>query len=51
MKNSTIFRVILLGVVAIAGIIAIQSYWVMSSWNLNEDEFQKKVNLDRKSVV
>ncbi len=45
MKNSTIFRVILLGVVAIAGIIAIQSYWVMSSWNLNEDEFQKKVNL------
>lgn len=45
MNNSTIFRVILLGVVAIAGIIAIQSYWVMSSWNLNEDEFQKKVNL------
>ncbi len=34
-----------MGVVAIAGIIAIQSYWVMSSWNLNEDEFQKKVNL------
>jgi two-component system, OmpR family, phosphate regulon sensor histidine kinase PhoR len=45
MKNSTIFRVILLGVVAIAGIIAIQSYWVFSSWNLNEEEFYKKVNL------
>ena len=45
MKNSTIFRVILLGVISIAGIIAIQSYWVISSWNLNEEEFQKKVNL------
>lgn len=45
MKNSTIFRVILLGVVSIAGIIAIQSYWVISSWNLNEEEFHKKVNL------
>ncbi len=45
MKNSTIFRVMILGVIAIAGIIAIQSYWVISSWNLNEEEFQKKVNL------
>ncbi len=45
MKNSTIFRVMLLGVLSIAGIIAMQSYWVISSWSLNEDEFQKKVNL------
>jgi two-component system phosphate regulon sensor histidine kinase PhoR len=34
-----------LGVIAIAGIIGLQSYWVISSWSLSEDEFQKKVNL------
>ncbi len=45
MKNSTVFRVMFLGVIAIAGITALQSYWVISSWSLNEEEFQKKVNL------
>jgi two-component system, OmpR family, phosphate regulon sensor histidine kinase PhoR len=45
MKNSTITKVVLLGVIAIIGIIAIQSYWVVSTWNLNEEEFNKKVNL------
>jgi two-component system phosphate regulon sensor histidine kinase PhoR len=45
MKNSTIYRVMLLGVIAIAGIISLQSYWVISSWSLSEEEFQKKVNL------
>lgn len=45
MKNSTILRVILLGVIALTGIIAMQSYWVISTWNINEEEFNKKVNL------
>lgn len=45
MKNSTILRVMLLGVIALAGILAIQSYWVVSTWNINEEEFNKKVNL------
>ena len=45
MKNSTIIRVMLLGVIALAGILAIQSYWVVSTWNINEEEFNKKVNL------
>lgn len=45
MKNSTILRVLLLGVVALSGIIAMQSYWVVSTWNINEEEFNKKVNL------
>ncbi len=45
MKNSIITRVIILGAIAIIGIIAVQSYWVISTWNINEEEFNKKVNL------
>ncbi|MCB0606094.1 MAG: HAMP domain-containing histidine kinase [Lewinellaceae bacterium] len=45
MNNKTVKRVVILGVVAMAGIIAIQSYWVISTWNINEVEFNQKVNL------
>ena len=45
MKNSIVIRVFMLGVFAIIGIIGIQSYWVVSTWNINEQEFNKKVNL------
>jgi two-component system phosphate regulon sensor histidine kinase PhoR len=45
MKNSTIFRVIVLGAVAIIGIIGMQAYWVLSTWDINEEEFNKKASL------
>lgn len=45
MKNRTITQVVILGTIAIAGIIAMQSYWVVSTWNINEEEFNQKVNL------
>lgn len=45
MKNSWIRRVIALGVLAIAGIVAVQAYWVISTWNINEREFHQKVSL------
>ena len=45
MKNSTVLRVITLGAIAIIGIIALQSYWVVSTWDINEREFNKKVRL------
>lgn len=45
MKNSTILRVIVLGAIAIAGIIGMQAYWVLSTWNLNEEDFNKKASL------
>ncbi len=51
MKNSTIVRVILLGAIAIAGIIGMQAYWVISTWNINEEEFNKKVNLGLYNVA
>ncbi len=45
MNSTTIKRVIILGAFAMTGIVAIQSYWVISTWNINEVEFNQKVNL------
>jgi two-component system phosphate regulon sensor histidine kinase PhoR len=45
MKNSIILRVLILGAIAVIGITALQTYWVVNTWNINEEEFSKKVNL------
>ncbi len=45
MKSSTITRVVFLGAAAIIGIIALQTYWVLSTWNINEEEFNQKAHL------
>ncbi len=45
MQNSIILRVFLLGAFAIIGIITVQSYWVINTWNINEEEFNQKVRL------
>jgi len=45
MQNTVVRWVVILGAVAIVGIISIQSYWVMTTWNLNEVEFNNKANL------
>jgi len=44
MRNQSIMRVIVLGVLAIIGIIGVQSYLVLNTWNLNERDFNRKVN-------
>ncbi len=45
MKNSSITRVVILGTIAIIGIIGVQAYWVITTWNVNEEEFNQKVHL------
>ncbi len=45
MQGNVIRWVVILGAIALVGIIATQSYWVMTTWDLNEEEFDKKVNL------
>ena len=45
MNSNSIKRVVLLGTLAIIGILVIQSYWVMQTWNLKEDEFHQTANL------
>jgi two-component system, OmpR family, phosphate regulon sensor histidine kinase PhoR len=44
MTNQVIRRVMALGTIAILGIVAIQTYWVMRSWDLQEREFDRKVH-------
>lgn len=44
MNNSIIRWVVIFGAIAIVGIIGIQAYWVMATWDLNEDEFDRKTN-------
>ncbi|MFK8162504.1 MAG: sensor histidine kinase [Lewinella sp.] len=45
MQQHIINRVIILGVIAILGIVGMQSYWVATTWNLNDTEFNQKVQL------
>lgn len=51
MKNSTIRRVVLLGALAVSGIIAIQSYWVLNTWDLREQDFHRSVNIALRKVA
>lgn len=43
MTNSTVRRVMILGAMAILSLIAIQTYWVLRTWNLQEWEYNRKV--------
>ena len=43
MQNTSIIRVVILGAIASIGMIASQVYWLYTTWNLNEREFEKKV--------
>lgn len=45
MPNRQITIVLFLGVFAIIGIIGVQTYWVLHTWDINEQEFEEKINL------
>ncbi|MEM9823299.1 MAG: HAMP domain-containing sensor histidine kinase [Bacteroidota bacterium] len=45
MENSIIRRIIILGAITIIGIIGIQSYWVMRTWDIKDQEFNQTVKL------
>jgi len=45
MHNNVFRRVILLGAVAILGIVGMQTYWVFTTWDLNDTEFRQKAQL------
>lgn len=44
MTNTIVRRVILLGAFAILSLMSVQTYWVLRTWNLQEAEFNRKVN-------
>jgi two-component system phosphate regulon sensor histidine kinase PhoR len=45
MRNDIIRWVIIFGALATIGIITFQAYWVVNTWNINEEEFNNKVNV------
>ena len=45
MQQHIINRVVALGVVAIIGILGMQTYWIATTWNLNDTEFRQKAQL------
>lgn len=51
MPDSQIRRLLILGALAIAGIISIQSYWVIKTMDLKEEEFHQTVNIALRKVA
>ena len=51
MSNNTIRQVIILGALAIIGIMTVQSYWVLRSWDLKEEEFNQAVYIALQNVA
>ncbi len=51
MKNSVISRVVILGALAIFGIIGIQAYLLVNTWNAEEKDFQEKVTIALQGVA
>ena len=51
MKSSVIRQVVILGAIAIISIIAIQSHWVLRTWDLREQEFHRSVNIALRKVA
>lgn len=44
MTNNIIRRVIVLGAVSILSLLSVQTYWILRTWDLQEREFNRKVN-------
>ena len=51
MKNTAINRVVILGAVAIIGIIAIQAYLLINTWDAEEKDYQEKVTIALQGVA
>ncbi len=51
MKNSTIIRVVLFGMMAIIGVIVLQVYLLNRTWDVQEQEFHEKVVIALQNVA
>lgn len=51
MSESYIRRLLVLGVLAVTGIIFIQSFWVIKTWDLKDDEFDHTVRIALRNVA
>ncbi len=44
MNNTIIRRVIVLGAISILSLLTVQTYWILRTWDLQQREFNRKVN-------
>lgn len=44
MRNAIIRRVVVLGAISSLSLLAVQTYWLLRSWDLQEQEFNRRVN-------
>lgn len=51
MPNNLIRRLIILGGLSIIGILFIQSYWLIKTWDIKDKEFDQSVNIVLRSVA
>lgn len=51
MKQNNIRLIIILGALAISGIIIIQIYWMQKAWNTNEKQFNQQIHIVLQDVV
>ncbi len=51
MPNNLIRRLIILGGLSIIGILFIQSYWLIKTWDIKDKEFDQTVNIVLRSVA
>ena len=51
MPGNLIRRLLLLGALAIIGIISIQSYWLLKTWDLKDKEFDQTVHIMLRHVA
>jgi two-component system phosphate regulon sensor histidine kinase PhoR len=51
MKNSIILIVFVAGVLSVVGTLAIQTYWVFSTWDINDKEFKQKAHFALNNVA
>jgi len=45
MSNKVIIQVVILGAIAIMGVIGIQSYWVLKTWDIKSNEFNQSIRI------
>jgi two-component system phosphate regulon sensor histidine kinase PhoR len=51
MKNSIILIVFVTGVLSVVGTLAIQTYWIFSTWDINDKEFKQKAHFALNNVA
>lgn len=50
MPNNLIRRIIILGGLSIIGILFVQSYWLLKTWDIKDKEFDQTVNIVLRNV-